>query len=231
MAQHRKRTYEFPTTLFPDERASMEGALKRIGLPGEIKDWNPLRWEVLDWIVRFADRDLSEMSAGDEQNLREEVRTLSVLLNVDAQPETITLDLLRPFQEQIRAELLAHTEGKDVPFGPFEITFIIRRPGRKEPKLPAGHAGFLRLGKLIVTFQGVRSVHIPPPGLQGLRYHLVRLLGKYPDTVQCCPHCQRLFARFRRHAIYCSRKCQSVAVMRKRRPPRDKNNKAGRVPT
>jgi hypothetical protein len=217
MAQ-RKRSYEFPALLFPDERASIEQALSRLGLPAQLEAWNPFRWEVLDWFVRLAERDLAAMSPGDWQNFSEEVRTLKVLLNVDVQAEMPTLDVLPPFQDQIRAALVDLVDNKRIELGPFQITTIIQRPLAEEPKLPSGHDKFFRLGASIALFQGVRSVDIPPGGLEGLRYHLSRLLQKYPDTVQRCPHCRRLFARFRKHAQYCSRECQSVAIMRKRRP-------------
>ena len=41
------------------------------------------------------------------------------------------------------------------------------------------------------------------------------LIAKYKHKVRRCPRCSMVFLPVRRNCIYCSRKCQSVAVMRR----------------
>jgi hypothetical protein len=73
--------------------------------------------------------------------------------------------------------------------------------------------------RLYIMFGLVRE-HVGGKGLLGSRfltYHFAKLLTRFPDAIHSCPHCNKLFLRFRRNAIYCSRECQSVSVMRKLR--------------
>jgi hypothetical protein len=46
-------------------------------------------------------------------------------------------------------------------------------------------------------------------------HEFAKLLEKYGSLLSKCPHCSRIFLQLRKNAMYCDRKCQRVAVMRK----------------
>ncbi len=46
-------------------------------------------------------------------------------------------------------------------------------------------------------------------------HEFAKLLEKYGSLLSKCPHCGRIFIQLRKNAMYCDRKCQRVAVMRK----------------
>lgn len=52
---------------------------------------------------------------------------------------------------------------------------------------------------------------------RSLLIHMTKLLEIYCDQIRRCPHCHAIFLQFRRQQEYCGRRCQSVAVMQKRR--------------
>lgn len=153
--------------------------------------------------------------------LTEEAQALLYLVTHQHLRSTGCRDDLRDFQAGAKKVLTGLVDTNEAHIGHFQVSVFIRRgEGRA-----AGPSQVNRLGPLVATPAGPFAGLIGPDGANGLQYHLASLLMRWPDTVQRCPHCQRLFARFRRHAIYCSRPCQSVVAAREGRIEEAKKKK------
>jgi hypothetical protein len=195
------------------QQAEDDGALARIGLA----DHDPFRWEALQWFVVFSQRDLGAATEGDWLLLTEEVQALLPLITHQRMRALLSRDDLRALQETASEVLIGLVDNNEAHIGTFPVTVLIRRgKGRV-----AGPSQIKRLGPLICSpagpFAGVAGPFagvIGPDGISGLMYHLGSLLMRFPETVQRCPKCHRLFARFRRHAKFCSRVCQSRVAAR-----------------
>jgi len=61
------------------------------------------------------------------------------------------------------------------------------------------------------------SHFVTSPSLTKLVYFMGHLLEKVGKLVLRCPHCRNIFLQSRKNQEYCSRSCQSVAVMQRRR--------------
>jgi len=159
-------------------------------------------WDQLNWYVQFSARPLKDLSPGERLTLKEEATAIERTLvrkvyGHESVPEIADRELqqLHSFFRQALTTLA--TEGA-VQLGPFEIdTHIVH---------------------------GLVSEHVGGRGLLGDRfmvYHFSKLLTHHPKAIRICPHCHTLFLQFRKNALYCSRACQSVAVMRLRRASKD----------
>jgi hypothetical protein len=118
-----------------------------------------------------------------------------------------TLTEMQHVRTQIAGHLNALADGKGTSVGPFRISFSVRfhhvhdAYGRQE-----------RTRHIVY-----RSETGEPSGERSLLRHMTSLLETYCDQIRRCPHCKNMFLQFRRHQEYCGRRCQSVAVMQKRR--------------
>lgn len=195
----------------PMQQTEVDRTLARIGLAGH----DPVCWEALHWFVEFSQRDLDACTEGDWHLLTEEVQALLHLITYQQWQAPLGRDDLRTIQTAARAVLLGLVDNHEASIGPFTTTIFIRR-GAGRPGTPSQ---VKRFGPITAFPSGSFAGHLPPADPNGLTYHLACLLMRFPDVVQRCPHskCKRLFARFRRHAIYCSRQCQSVVAAQEHR--------------
>jgi len=189
----------------PLDRAEVDRVLARLGLA----DHDPLRWEVLNWFVQFARRDLDAASEGDWQSLTEEVQALLHLITYQQLQAPLSHDDLAALQEYVMKVLMGLVDTTETPIMKLEVKFQISAFIRRGKGRTADASQVKRLGPVTGFPAGPFAGFIGPDGPQGLIYHLACLLIRFPDVVQRCPKCHRLFARFRRHAEYCSRECQS----------------------
>ena len=201
-------------SLPPMKQTEVDRALGRIGLAAH----DPFRWEALQWFVGFAQRDLDAATEGDWLSLIEEIQALLRLITHQQLRGPLSRDDLRDLQEAALTVLTGLVEAGEAHIGPFKVSVFIRREDHSKKaenktlmkkKTAGGPPQITRLGPILAFSDGPFTGHIPPGGLPGLQYHLAGLLMRFPETVQRCPKCHRLFARFRRHAKYCGRLCQS----------------------
>jgi hypothetical protein len=208
-------------SLSPLTQPEVDRALTRIGLASH----DPFRWEALQWFVEFAQRDLSAATEGDWLSLVEEVQALLHLITHQQLRAPLSRDDLRALQEYVLKVLMGLVLTNETPIVKFEVKFQVSAFIRRGEGRAADPSQVKRLGPLTGFPAGPFAGFIGPDGPHGLIYHLACLLMRFPDAVQRCPHCLRLFARFRRHAKYCSRKCQSVVAAREDRRKKAKNTK------
>lgn len=195
--------------LTPLTQPEVDRVLTRIGLASH----DPFRWEALQWFVEFAQRDLSAATEGDWLSLVEEVQALLHLITHQQWRAPLNREDLRALQTAALKVLTGLVDNQEATIGPFTTKIFIRRGSGRI----AGPEQVKRLGPITTFPAGPFAGHLPPEDPNGLIYHLACLLTRFPETVQRCPKCHRLFARFRRHAEYCSRACQSRVAASKGR--------------
>jgi hypothetical protein len=61
------------------------------------------------------------------------------------------------------------------------------------------------------------SHFVTTPSFSRLVYFMGHLFEKVRKVVLRCPHCRNLFLRSRKNQEHCSRRCQSVSVMQRKR--------------
>lgn len=181
---------------------SRDPVMMRIGLT----TWNAATsrwsWEIANWYVTFAQKDLELMSQGDWLNLQEELMTWRGMILHEDDPSDLGREELRVFQKEVLRRLneLADHETLDFdrPKTKVLLNPLLVKHRPKTDKRP------------LVTYIG-------PKGLDGLLYHfgelLIRTLEKNPNAIRRCPHCRKIFIQLRRHSRYCSRVCQSRAAV------------------
>ena len=168
------------------------------------------KWDQLNWYVQFASKPIKQLSPGERLSLCEEARAIERTLvrritGAESVPELSDGELQR-LHAFYREKLMGLAIDGQVALGPFEL-------------------------HLHIMF-GLVNEDVGGKGLLGSRfltYHFARLLTEHPNSIAVCPHCKMIFLRFRRNALYCSRVCQSVAVMRKLRGAKMKAGEVIRV--
>ena len=200
----------------PIDQTEVGRALGRIGIPNR----DPFRWEALNWFVVFAQRDLTSATEGDWLLLNEEIQALLHLITQQQLAVPFTRDELQALQKKGLGWLTLLVDEGSTLMGTFQVHVYVRRG-----KPFTGTPRIRRWGGLMMLPSHNFAGHIPPGGLLGLEYHFACLLERWPETVQRCPKCHRLFARFRRHAEFCSRKCQSQVAASEYRGKQAENKK------
>lgn len=123
-----------------------------------------------------------------------------------------TLEHLQEARDAIAPHLTALADGRGTDLGPFPITLTV-----------SFHHVHDAYGRQHVPrhliYRGETTEPVANPFHASLLRHMTRLLEIYCDQIRRCPRssCQRVFLQTRRHQEYCSRQCQSIAVMQKRR--------------
>lgn len=202
------------------QETEIERALARMGLAVPVRD--PLCWESLRWFVEFAQRDLGTATEGDWLQLQEEIDALLHLTTHQRLRSPFNHEHVHGLQKEAFKILGGLVSTDEAHIGKFQVTVAIRRG--------TGNAGdssqIKRFGPML-AFPAGRPIAclIGPDGFNGLVYYLATLLMRFPDVVQRCPNCTRLFARLRRHAKYCGRICQSRVAAQKNRDEDRKQRK------
>lgn len=211
------------------EAEKVGAALRRIGLQADPAEWNSLRWEVLDWFVRFSQRDVTALTEDECSLLDEEVQTVELLHARNMSLHVPTRAELLELQARVRKPLSDLVDTGSARMGPLQVEFVIWRGNRDVPESQRARG--------VVMVQGTPSLighpppegiafQVPPVGSSALIHCLARLLEKYPGAVRRCPRCEKMFAQFRRSAVYCSRVCQSQAAAQTQYEKNKKNQEA-----
>jgi hypothetical protein len=176
----------------------------------------------MNWYVLFAKEDLAKLTAGDTLNLQEQICAIWVKLRyIDkrashpTRPELPSFQQVQELQDAVIKHLSEIVVDGETKAGPFQISRFISQPlirlnedePDRSPVLGVGdwESQILITGPKHDTFKDY------------LITHLFDLLAEHADSVKACPHCRQGFLQLRRHAVYCSRACQSVAAMQKQR--------------
>lgn len=219
------------------EREKVCAALTRMGLESEPAEWRTLRWELLDWFVRFAQRDIPALTEAQCDELDEEVQTIQLLAAFNLNPWIPTREELHWLATRVLTILSALVDTGSARIGPLPVEFVVWRGTDRHVEIPdaqraKGFAMYEGWGPALVGQPPAEGIafQVPPVGMEGLLYVLAQLISTYPGAVRRCPHCKskRLFAQFRTSAKYCSRLCQSQAWAREQWE-RKKNDRAARL--
>lgn len=220
------------------EREKVCAALERMGLESAPAEWRTPRWELLDWFVRFAQRDIPEMTEAQCDELDEEVQTIQLLASFNLNPWIPTREELHGLATRILTILSALVDTGSVRIGPLPVEFVVLRGTDRHAEIPdAQRAKDLVMyegwGPALVGQAAAEGIafQVPPVGMEGLIFVLAQLISIYPGAVRRCPHCKskRLFAQFRTSAKYCSRLCQSQAWAREQWERKKKDRAAARL--
>lgn len=196
-------TYTDSTHIQTDQRA-----LERVG-------FSKGKLDELDWFLRFARMDLDNASQGDLLNLQEEfVALLSARFgnrpkSMPSQKQII--EIQRTVQNHLTD--LADQGRTMFPALPGWLWILYPRIGAKL-RLRASAGAKMEEFSDMADFGSHRAAPADPANLIPL---LGELLEKVRKPIVRCPHCRTFFLQSRRNQEHCSRSCQSVAVMQKRR--------------
>jgi hypothetical protein len=201
---------------YPIPPSKQEIILERIG-------FTTTSWDQMNWYVSFAREDLSRLTAGDFLNLQEQITAIWVKLRyVDTHDRTRPLRPALPSREDVerlQKHVVTHfdeiVDQGGSQFGPYPISRFITHevwdldgsdePGDEPISVDQWRHQILITGPDKDTFKNY------------LVTHLFDLFREHAQSIRRCPHCSRVFLQLRRSAMYCSRACQSVATMQKRR--------------
>jgi hypothetical protein len=178
----------------------------------------------MNWYVSFAREDLSRLTAGDFLNLQEQITAIWYKLRyLDQSASRLVTSKPQPLPSREQIEQLQGTVSKHLSeiadqgatsSDPYTITrFIHHVSGEHEDYengIPLYEFDFWR-SQVFITGRQENVFK------DYLVHHLFDLLREHAQSVRRCPHCSQVFLQLRRHATYCSRACQSVATMKKRR--------------
>jgi len=192
----------------------------------EMPWWSQMAWFVL---LGRTTANFDSMPGWEQLKWKEEFATMSLRADSSAIPvpadtkryprgeetEYYGVHVLPTLEEmqQVRHVITRHlnelADGKGTFLGPFTISFSVNfhhvHDAYGKQKTPRH-----------VIYRGesdvATNIYLPT-----LLRHLTRLLETYCDQIRRCPHCRHVFLQNRSHQQYCSRGCQSVAVMQKRR--------------
>jgi len=185
-----------------------ELVLERIGFGGG----DAFSWNKMQWYVAFANRDLTRLTPGDLLNLQEEIRAIAwqaFRSNRTNEPPTLSqIVQLKEAVHRVLYDLLRTTEAT---YGPVAVTLRVTNwedfddEGKWSTTTVRPIGGFEVTGRESKLYQ------------DELMAHMFSLLWRWGLWLKQCPKCWTIFLQFRRHAKYCSRKCQSIAFMRNKR--------------
>lgn len=206
------------------EKAVVSSALERMGMRSAPEEWQPLRWELLNWFVEFAQVDLESLSDAQSSAKDEEIQVIQLLESFNLNPWVPSREEMKVLQGKVLKVISDLVEAGSVRIGPIPVEFVIWRgqwrnvnkslPDVMQPK------GVVMVGRIPCLIghppaEGI-AFQIPPVGMDAVLHVLAQLLGKYPSAVRRCrnPDCRRLFARFKAKSrsgqeSSCSRECQT----------------------
>ena len=183
-----------------------------------MKDWEQLKWkeEFAEMYLR-ANEPVNPVHVGMKRYPRAK----------DETPRSIDLPTLEQMQD-VRDKIASHlnelADGVGTYLGPFQINFSV--------KFKHVHDAY---GRQDIPRHCIYRVEMGQPTTNifqaNLLRYMARLLEIYCDQIRRCPRpsCQRVFLQNRRHQEYCDRRCQSVAVMQKRRTEEKEKSKKGPI--
>ncbi len=195
----------------------------------ELEDMD--RWYQMDWFVKFAiAKNLRTLKDTDLLRWRQELAAMELrarhpILPVPLDPlryptgdgpgndeapriPLFNMEELENFQARILRHINRLADGEGTCFGPFPFSYEVRIHHVHD------HYGRTKFPRHTI-YRGETTE--PKDMFTGLVRHFATLSEQYCDHVRRCPHCRDVFLQFRRQQRYCTRDCQSVAVMKARR--------------
>ncbi len=188
-------------------------------------------WCTLEWMIAMAQKDLELESEGECLKVREEFAALGLIYDtrvallkdqigfryaVDAvigKDPIPTLQDVQKTQQRILTILNEWVDQGAVSIGPLGLQYWFgRRDDLWEPDLMQQKS----IPGVGTTRHHSVGIHFSAPEEDTL-YLLAQLMNDYASAVTRCPHCDRIFLRLRKNAVYCGRDCHSVAYMRNKR--------------
>jgi hypothetical protein len=157
-------------------------------------------WDLMKFFIRLANTDVRQLRRGDFLNLQEDLlKYFSLGSDIKFQPPNV--DECESLQKTLSKHLYELMDKGKTALGPFGSKIVAMR-------LPAKISN----SEERVIFYCTNF----PTDLDKFYIHeFAKLLEKYGSLLSKCPHCGQIFIQLRKNAIYCDRKCQRVAVMRK----------------
>lgn len=195
-------------------------ALRRMSLRDAPAEWNGLRWELLDWFVKYAEANLEQGSESRLSELDEEIQVLQILGSFNLAPWVPNKQEMMELQGHVRTVLHDLEEKNIARIGPIAIEFITYRGTDRAHRIPEAvkAKGVMMLGSVPVPVgrlpaEGV-TFQVPPVGKDAVLHCLAQLLTKFPGAVRRCRACGKLFARLKSRSnpgdgSSCSRQCQT----------------------
>ena len=158
-------------------------------------------WDLMKFYVRLANTDVRQLRAGDFLNLQEDLLKLFSLGSLNIKFEPPNVDEIESLQKTLSKHLYELMDEGKTALGPFGLTIIAIR---QTIKLPNSDERTI-----------FNCMNFPAEPDKFHIHEFAKLLEKYGSLLSKCPHCGRIFIQLRKNAMYCDRKCQRVAVMRK----------------
>lgn len=118
------------------EREKICAALARMGLESAPAEWRTLRWELLDWFVTFAQRDIPALTEAQCDQLDEEVQTIQLLANFNLNPGIPNREHLHVLAMRILTIVSALVDTGSVRIGPLPVEFVVWRGTDHEAEIP-----------------------------------------------------------------------------------------------
>jgi hypothetical protein len=183
----------------------------------ERKEQAPSPWHQMNWYVELARMDLAKLRPGDLLNLQGEfVSIMQLLMLCDPTPPTPSE--IEGVQAAIRPHLERLADRKDTTIGPFTMHRVIEfiwltKKAVKSDKRASGIDRYFQTR--IATYELPQENYGEHVGT--FLTNMADLLQTFGRSIRRCPKCGLIFLQFRRTAWYCSRKCQAVSAVQKRR--------------
>ena len=161
-------------------------------------------WDLMKFFIRLANTDVRQMRAGDFLNLQEDYLKFFSFGSMNIKFEPPNVDTFESLQKTLSKHLYELMDKGKTYLGPFGSTIVAMRT----------------LAKISDSEERVifHCTNWPTELMDLDKWHIhefAKLLEKYGSLLGKCPHCSRIFLQLRNNAMYCDRKCQRVAVMRK----------------
>ena len=204
------------------EAAKVRAALERMGLRNDPNEWNPLRWELLNWFAKFSQLDVTALTEEECGLLDEEAQVIQLLGSFTYAIWVPNREELKTLASEVHKILSDLTERGVARIGPLPVEFIVWRGTERQEDIPEAQQakGFVKhegCGPALIGHPPADGIafQVPPDGKDAFIHCLAQLLSRYPGAVRRCPHgdkdCRKLFVQFRSSAIHCSRQCQTRA--------------------
>ena len=187
------------------------------------------KWQEMAWFVQFSTLDFDNISDGDLLNVQEEVCAISLLYGSrPPSKKLITRQQMKLPQKEIASYLEDFVQKEAVLLGPFSYKLWVGRvpSGLDITKLKMPLTNDQFTDSMIITRHVMVDNDTEGGPLPFLRYHFAKLLPEFANSLLPCPKCQKIFLKFRRHATFCSRACQSRAAMETNRAKKKKEKLA-----
>ena len=156
-------------------------------------------WDLMKLFIRLANTNVRQLRAGDFLNLQEDYMEFFSLGFIKFEPPNV--DQFESLQKTLSKHLYELMDQGKTVLGPFESKIVAMR---QPVKISDSEE------RVIFTCMNWHTDYD-----KFYIHEFAKLLEKYGSLLSKCPHCSQIFLQLRKNAMYCDRKCQRVAVMRK----------------